>query len=321
MHNLKIDNLTQDILIGPAFNLLKGTCKSFVELVVPADYFFNNDLEYLKGGISSRKYTTSTTKTKATRYDNIEGIKDMVLELWSPVKVEDLQLGVESYQKKLNITKPETFRSGIFKLTPYTSYKNLQGIIYQDTFKRNRLMRFDELYKFCDERLKADNTLKKDVQFVTVNTKEYHSDVLAIITRIMFTANHDVCVLNYVNDMNSYVDNQSANVLKCENQKKHKANVKKSKELGSKGSPASSRPSKPRTCLRWVPTRRIFAMCGKLIAIRKHRNKAKKSMCDNASTSNPSEASNKGFSNSASLLDRLARLRKQHTSLYPIVVL
>ncbi|GJY61072.1 hypothetical protein Tco_0461729 [Tanacetum coccineum] len=88
MHNLKIDNLTQDILIGPAFNLLKGTCKSFVELVVPADYFFNNDLEYLKGGISSRKYTTSTTKTKATRYDNIEGIKDMVLELWSPVKVE-----------------------------------------------------------------------------------------------------------------------------------------------------------------------------------------------------------------------------------------
>ncbi|GJR16954.1 hypothetical protein Tco_0965481 [Tanacetum coccineum] len=129
MHNLKIDNLTQGILIGPAFNLLKGTCKSFVELeyhfkecykavtnqldwnnpegreypfdlskllplieaqgrqVVPADYFFNNDIEYLKGGSSSRKYTTSTTKTKAARYDNIEGIEDMVLELWSPVKV------------------------------------------------------------------------------------------------------------------------------------------------------------------------------------------------------------------------------------------
>nr|GEY54246.1 hypothetical protein [Tanacetum cinerariifolium] len=91
MHNLKIDNLTQEILTRPAFNLLKGTCKSFVELeyhfeecykavtdqldwnnpkgheypfylskllplieaqgrqVVPADYFFNNDLEYLKG--------------------------------------------------------------------------------------------------------------------------------------------------------------------------------------------------------------------------------------------------------------------------------
>nr|GFD05041.1 hypothetical protein [Tanacetum cinerariifolium] len=49
--------------------------------VFPADYFFNNDLEYLKGGSSSRMYTTSTTKTKAVKYDNIEGIEDMRLEL------------------------------------------------------------------------------------------------------------------------------------------------------------------------------------------------------------------------------------------------
>ncbi|GKB25064.1 hypothetical protein Tco_0864465 [Tanacetum coccineum] len=53
MHNLKIDNLTQEILVE----------------------------------VSSRKYTTSTTKTKATKYDNIKGIEDMVPELWSPVKV------------------------------------------------------------------------------------------------------------------------------------------------------------------------------------------------------------------------------------------
>ncbi|GKC31917.1 hypothetical protein Tco_1039211 [Tanacetum coccineum] len=55
--------------------------------VVLADYFFNNDLEYLKGGSSSRKYITYTTKTKAAKYDNIEGIEDMVMTLWSPVKV------------------------------------------------------------------------------------------------------------------------------------------------------------------------------------------------------------------------------------------
>ncbi|GJX95978.1 hypothetical protein Tco_0351776 [Tanacetum coccineum] len=262
MHNLKIDNLTQQHLVGQAFNLLKGTCKSRVELdyhleecykavndrldwhnleghkypfdlskllplvedrgrqVVPANYFFNNDLEYLKGGSSSRKYITFTTKTKASKYDNIEGIEDMVPTLWSPVKVayekhdvrgafhwvirvnvmkwydygyleeievrredhklykfkegdfprlnlrdiedkllllgqkklsnlerddlfdlgvvlrmftkrivilhhvEDLQLGVKSYQKKLNITKPETYISDISKRTPYTAYNN-----------------------------------------------------------------------------------------------------------------------------------------------------------------------------------------------------
>ncbi|GJR97301.1 reverse transcriptase domain-containing protein [Tanacetum coccineum] len=54
--------------------------------VVPVDYFFNNNLEYLKGGSSSRNYTTSI-KTKAAKYDNIEGIEDMVPMLWSPVKV------------------------------------------------------------------------------------------------------------------------------------------------------------------------------------------------------------------------------------------
>ncbi|GKC75995.1 hypothetical protein Tco_1126769 [Tanacetum coccineum] len=55
---------------------------------------------------------------------------------------------------------------------------------------------------------------------------------------------------SYVNDMNSTNKNQSANVSKTANQKKHKANVKKSKKLGSKERLASPRPNKPRTCLR-----------------------------------------------------------------------
>ncbi|GJS95454.1 hypothetical protein Tco_0802422 [Tanacetum coccineum] len=32
MNCLKIDNLTKEILVGPTYNLLKGTCKSYVEL-------------------------------------------------------------------------------------------------------------------------------------------------------------------------------------------------------------------------------------------------------------------------------------------------
>nr|GEV73252.1 hypothetical protein [Tanacetum cinerariifolium] len=118
MNHLKIDKLTQEILVGPAFNMLKGTCKSSVKFkyhfeecykavnnrldwhnpkgrkypfdlskllpliedrghqVVPTDYFIKNDIEYLKGGSSSSKYVTSTTITKAAKYDNIEGIED-----------------------------------------------------------------------------------------------------------------------------------------------------------------------------------------------------------------------------------------------------
>ncbi|GJW19307.1 hypothetical protein Tco_0026743 [Tanacetum coccineum] len=54
--------------------------------VVLVHYFINNDLKYLRGGSTSKKYTTSTTKTKAAKYD-ILGIEDMVPLLWSPVKV------------------------------------------------------------------------------------------------------------------------------------------------------------------------------------------------------------------------------------------
>ncbi|GKE87522.1 hypothetical protein Tco_1564997, partial [Tanacetum coccineum] len=80
MNHLKIDKLTQEHLVGPTFNLLKGTCK-----IVHVNYFINNDLEYPRGGSSSKKYTTSTTKTKATKYD-ISDIEDMVPSLWIPVK-------------------------------------------------------------------------------------------------------------------------------------------------------------------------------------------------------------------------------------------
>nr|GEV33586.1 uncharacterized mitochondrial protein AtMg00810-like [Tanacetum cinerariifolium] len=53
---------------------------------VPADYFFNNDHKYLQGGISTMTYTTFLTKTKAAHYD-LPVIEDMVLNIWSPIKV------------------------------------------------------------------------------------------------------------------------------------------------------------------------------------------------------------------------------------------
>nr|GEU38121.1 putative reverse transcriptase domain-containing protein [Tanacetum cinerariifolium] len=37
--------------------------------IILIDYFFNNDLKYLQGGILTMTYTTSITKTKAAQYD------------------------------------------------------------------------------------------------------------------------------------------------------------------------------------------------------------------------------------------------------------
>nr|GFC55326.1 hypothetical protein [Tanacetum cinerariifolium] len=186
-----------------------------------------NDLEYLRGGASSRKYTTSVTKTKAADYKHIKWIKDLfygfavnresardvfskrriivVTELkivewhnykhldWITVRrdddklykfkegnfkrlriqdikdmllllvqgkltnltvkerfalnvslrmftksiviqrrMEDLQLGFKSYQKKINLTKLDTYRSDLKRKEAYIAYSNQRGFIYQD---------------------------------------------------------------------------------------------------------------------------------------------------------------------------------------------
>ncbi|GKC67854.1 hypothetical protein Tco_1100452 [Tanacetum coccineum] len=115
MNWLKVDTLTLELLAGPTYELMKGSCKSVVELeyfleevckettdqldwnnpegqqyphdlrkplplipnlrgrrVIPFDHFINNELAYLRGGVSSRTYATSVTKTKAADYGHIK---------------------------------------------------------------------------------------------------------------------------------------------------------------------------------------------------------------------------------------------------------
>ncbi|GKB83064.1 hypothetical protein Tco_0949959, partial [Tanacetum coccineum] len=186
MNRLKIDKLTKAHLVSPVYNLLKGTCQRDRcpydlskhiplkghpgRLTVPSEYFFNNELEYLKASDPENKYITSITKIKAARYELV-GIEDMIPNLWSVTKkilsvvsvkinklhgygyleeivlfnlkvsdivdlvvalhmftrsliikrrVEDVQLGVESYQKKLNLTKPQHDFPRIFVKELYT---------------------------------------------------------------------------------------------------------------------------------------------------------------------------------------------------------
>nr|GEV96871.1 hypothetical protein [Tanacetum cinerariifolium] len=103
-------------------------------------------------------YTFKDGDFKRLRLQDIEDIR-MVIQKW----VEDLQLVVESYQKKLNLTKPDTYRSNLRKKIAYTSHSNPHGIIYIDQFKRKRLMRTDELYKFSDGTLNDVRTALHDI--------------------------------------------------------------------------------------------------------------------------------------------------------------
>ncbi|GKE69668.1 hypothetical protein Tco_1527740 [Tanacetum coccineum] len=69
----------------------------------------------------------------------------------------------ESYQKKLNLTKPDTFRSNLRNRTTYTTYSDPKGVIYKDQNNRNILMRADELHKFSDGTLNDVRTALHDI--------------------------------------------------------------------------------------------------------------------------------------------------------------
>nr|GEW88247.1 integrase, catalytic region, zinc finger, CCHC-type, peptidase aspartic, catalytic [Tanacetum cinerariifolium] len=309
MNRLSVDTLTPELLASPTFELLRGLTELEYHLeevykattdqldwvnpegqqyphnllqplplipdnrghrVIPFEHFINNDLEYLRGGASSHKYTTSLTKTKAADYGHIKWIEDLVpramwiqepinydrhalwgvshwgrkrqqfygfavnreyaLDVYSKRRiiavtelkivewhnykhldwilvrrdddkiykfkegdlkrlrlqdiedmllllvqgklsnltrrVEDLQLGVESYQKRLNLTKPNTYRPDLKRREVYAAYSNPRGFIYQNKDKKNRLMRIDELQKFSngtlnDVRNALDDRLKE----------------------------------------------------------------------------------------------------------------------------------------------------------------
>ncbi|GJV40172.1 hypothetical protein Tco_1418612 [Tanacetum coccineum] len=278
MNRLKIDKLTKADLVGPVYNLLKGTCQSSIELeynmeecykaltnqldwensegdrcpfdlnkplplkghlghlTIAVEYFFNNDLEYLKSIDSKRiaakvgydkdvergikhwgpkhqlyyrsqinrlskhsVYSTlkilSVVRVKVDKqfgywylekivvrrvdrqlYTFKEGdfinlrlneIEDMLLlvaqhklfhldgdaivdlavalrmftiRIVIKKRVEDVQLGVESYQKKLNITRPQKNYPTISTKEPYTPSFDPPWVVYEDLSNKKRLI-------------------------------------------------------------------------------------------------------------------------------------------------------------------------------------
>nr|GFB28899.1 hypothetical protein [Tanacetum cinerariifolium] len=80
----------------------------------------------------------------------IQDIEDMLLLL---VQKKLSNLTVEecfAFNKRLNLTKPDTYQSNLKRREAYNAYSNLRGFIYQNKDKKNRLMRIDELHKFSD---------------------------------------------------------------------------------------------------------------------------------------------------------------------------
>nr|GEV76739.1 hypothetical protein [Tanacetum cinerariifolium] len=134
--------------------------------VIPFEHFINNGLEHLRGGYDKHAlWGVSHWGRKRQHFYGFAVNRESARDVYSKRRirhVEDLQLGVESYKKKLNLTKPDSYRSDLKHKEAYTAYSNPRGFIYQNKDKKNRLMRIDELHKFSDGTLTDVRTALDD---------------------------------------------------------------------------------------------------------------------------------------------------------------
>ncbi|GKB62186.1 hypothetical protein Tco_0918372 [Tanacetum coccineum] len=83
-------------------------------------------------------------------------------------RVHDIQLGIEIYQQKVNLTAPTISFPGVEKRKMFfTIYEPVHGIIYKNSKKEKRVMRHSEIHKFFDAMLNR----------VLEGLKSYNNDV------------------------------------------------------------------------------------------------------------------------------------------------
>nr|GFA36814.1 hypothetical protein [Tanacetum cinerariifolium] len=179
-----------------------------------------------------------------------------------------------------------------------SSNNNNVPYVVKSSYKKNKEADVEEIHRNL---LSSSN--KKHVSSKCNNVKLATQDVISKVVCVMckqclISVNHDVCLRNYVNGINSRGKKQNANVSNVANQKKHKAQLWKPKYVGSKERLASPKPSSPRSCLRWSPTGRFFDLKGKIIASSESESQYECSSGDNACSSNPLEPISKRFPNS-----------------------
>ncbi|GKC02889.1 hypothetical protein Tco_0994499 [Tanacetum coccineum] len=82
-------------------------------------------------------------------------------------RVEDFQLGIESYQKQLNLTKPGWDATGFEFKHDYTIIDSPRAVVFPVSNNERKIMRFNEIYKF------SDGTLTNIMEALDYRVKEY----------------------------------------------------------------------------------------------------------------------------------------------------
>ncbi|GKA45636.1 hypothetical protein Tco_0738432 [Tanacetum coccineum] len=85
-------------------------------------------------------------------------------------RVEDFQLGIESYQTQLNLTKPRWDATGFEFKHDFTVIDSPRAVTFRDKYRVQMIMRFNEIHKFSDGTLQQiDEALDYRVKEFKVN--------------------------------------------------------------------------------------------------------------------------------------------------------
>ena len=91
----------------------------------------------------------------SSQYDIVNSVLQYVRQAILKARVEDAQLGVESYQRTLNFTEPHTQPTGMHKQKLLTFNRKPFGVLYNMRDNREkRFMDYIEVQKFGDQTLK-----------------------------------------------------------------------------------------------------------------------------------------------------------------------
>nr|GEW40119.1 integrase, catalytic region, zinc finger, CCHC-type, peptidase aspartic, catalytic [Tanacetum cinerariifolium] len=107
--------------------------------------------------IIARKANDCIVSTTEPNFKNLNknDIEDMYMLIMNQKeRVHDFQLGIKSYQQKVNLTAPTISFPEVKKHEMFfTIYEPVHGIIYKNRKKEKRVMRHSKIHNFCDATL------------------------------------------------------------------------------------------------------------------------------------------------------------------------
>nr|GEU28993.1 monodehydroascorbate reductase [Tanacetum cinerariifolium] len=176
------------------------------QVIIQSDFFFNKDLEYLRyGNKGGRPANTSEGDRRAVRTHMriLSVVRIKVFSMYGYIYmkkivlrradlnehiiakrdfkylypsdfedlqcIEDFQLGIESYQTQLNLTKPRWDSTGFEYKHDFTVIDSPRTATFREKYDVQMIMRFNEIHKF------SDGTLHQIDEALDYRVKEFNS--------------------------------------------------------------------------------------------------------------------------------------------------